>query len=96
MDVGQVKTGHNAEDTFNKMLQCIHMSTHGVANAVQNEYPSVQALATAFAQEGDEILKNIPVTSNRAGNATGRALGPSMSKKIARVFRGIDEWDLES
>jgi crossover junction endonuclease EME1 len=97
MDVGQVRSGTNAEDTFSKMLQQVHMSTEGVAKAIQMRYPSVQKLFDAFLTGGDDVLKDIPIVRNRAGGvATGRALGPAMSRKMARVFTGKDEWELES
>ncbi|EPS37889.1 hypothetical protein H072_8454 [Dactylellina haptotyla CBS 200.50] len=92
MDVGQVASGKTVEDTYNKMLQCVHMSTAGVAAAIQSEYPSVQKLFRAFMDGGDDVLKDLRVA--RTGN--GRALGPAMSRKIARVLTGRDEWELES
>ncbi|KAK6359857.1 hypothetical protein TWF696_000990 [Orbilia brochopaga] len=92
MDVGQVPSGKTVEDTYNKMLQCVHMSTQGVANAIQSEYPTVQMLFRALLDGGEDVLKDIRV----ARNGNGRALGPAMSRKIARVFTGTDEWELES
>ncbi|KAK6542596.1 hypothetical protein TWF694_006540 [Orbilia ellipsospora] len=92
MDVGQVSSGKTVEDTYNKMLQCVHMSTPVVAGAIQAEYPSVQQLFRAFVERGDDVLKDIRIA--RTGN--GRALGPAMSRKIARVLTGRDEWELES
>ncbi|KAF3903730.1 hypothetical protein AA313_de0209978 [Arthrobotrys entomopaga] len=92
MDVGQVTSGKTVEDTYNRMLQCVHMSTAGVAGAIQGEYPSMQKLFKAFVERGDDVLKDIRV----AGMGNGRALGPAMSRKIARVLTGRDEWQLES
>ncbi|KAF3206117.1 hypothetical protein TWF679_009069 [Orbilia oligospora] len=92
MDVGQVPSGKNVEDTYNKMLQTVHMSTAGVASAIQGEYPSIQKLYRAFMDNGEDVLKDIRVA--RTGN--GKALGPAMSRKIARVLTGTNEWELES
>ncbi|KAK6500620.1 hypothetical protein TWF506_003388 [Arthrobotrys conoides] len=91
MDVGQVPSGKNAEDTYNKLLQTVHMSTAGMAAAIQSEYPSLQKLYRAFLDGGEDVLKDIRVIRN--GN--GRALGPAMSRKIARVLMGMDESELE-
>ncbi|KAF3924491.1 hypothetical protein ABW21_db0208716 [Orbilia brochopaga] len=92
MDAGQVPSGKSVEDTYNKMLQCVHMSTQGVANAIQSEYPTIQSLFKAVMAGGEDSLKDIRV----ARNGNGRALGPAMSRKIARVLTGTDEWELES
>lgn len=96
MDVGQIRSGTDADDTFSKMLQCVHMSTEVVATSIQVKYPTVQTLFKAFVAGGDDLLKDLPITRNRAGTATGRALGPAMSRKIARVLTGTDEWEFES
>ncbi|EWC48136.1 hypothetical protein DRE_02715 [Drechslerella stenobrocha 248] len=92
MDAGQIPSGKSVDDTFNKMLQCVHMSTQGVANAIQCEYPTVQQLFRAFIDHGEDVLKDIKVSRNGGG----RALGPAMSRKIARVLTGTDEWEMES
>ncbi|RVD82457.1 uncharacterized protein DFL_006883 [Arthrobotrys flagrans] len=92
MDVGQVPSGKNVEDTYNKMLQTVHMSTAGVASAIQSEYPSIQKLFRALMDGGEDILKDIRVV----GKGNGRAIGPAMSRKIARVLTGTNEWELES
>ncbi|KAK6528159.1 hypothetical protein TWF281_009410 [Arthrobotrys megalospora] len=92
MDVGQVQSGKTVDDTYNKMLQAVHMSTAGVATAIQSEYPSIQKLFRAFMDGGEDVLKDIRIA--RTGN--GRALGPAMSRRIARVLTGRDGSELES
>ncbi|KAK6345362.1 hypothetical protein TWF718_007279 [Orbilia javanica] len=92
MDVGKVPSGKNAADTYNKMLQTVHMSTAGVAAAIQSEYPTMQQLFKALRDNGEDALKDIRVA--RTGN--GRALGPAMSRKFARALTGTDEHELES
>src|SRR4051794_2432829 len=96
MDIGQVKPGADPADTFNKMLQVVQLSTAGVANSIQTVHPTVQSLAKAFRDHGDDVLRDIPVLRARNGAVTGRSLGPAMSRKMARIFQGTNEWELES
>ncbi|KAK6360469.1 hypothetical protein TWF730_006611 [Orbilia blumenaviensis] len=92
MDTKQVSCGKTVDEVYNKMLQTVHMSTPGIATAIQSEYPTIQELFKAFMDHGEDVLKDIRVA--RTGN--GRALGPAMSRKIARILTGTDEWELES
>ncbi|KAK6504965.1 hypothetical protein TWF481_006898 [Arthrobotrys musiformis] len=91
LEAGQVQSGKNVEDTYNKMLQTVHMSTAGIAGAIQSEYPSIQKLFNAFMDEGEDLLKDIRIVKTGGG----RALGPAVSRRFARILTGTDETDLE-
>ena len=61
MDVGQVKTGENREDTFIKMLQEIVRVTAPVACAITEKYPTVPALIRGFRELGPTALQELKV-----------------------------------
>lgn len=60
-DVGQVRTGNNAEDTYFKMLQEITRITAGVANGIMGEYKSVKELMNACKNAGDVVVADLEV-----------------------------------
>jgi crossover junction endonuclease EME1 len=59
MDVGQVKTGENKEDTYVKMLQEIVRVTAPVAFAIAEKYPTVPALIRGFRELGQTALQDL-------------------------------------
>lgn len=61
MDAGQVKSGQNPEDTFNKMLQHVARVTPQIADSITGTYKSVHSLMTAFERGGPDILEDFPV-----------------------------------
>ena len=61
MDVGQVKTGENKEETYIKMLQEIIRVTAPVAYGIAAEYPTLQALVTGLRDKGTTALQDLRV-----------------------------------
>jgi hypothetical protein len=61
MDAGQVKSGQNPEDTFNKMLQHVARVTPQIADSITGTYKSVHSLMAAFERGGPDILEDFPV-----------------------------------
>ena len=61
-DVGQVRTGHDADDTFSKMLQELHRVTAGVANGIMAEYKTVRQLMGACTTLGDSVVSDLEVS----------------------------------
>ena len=90
MDVGQVKTGDDAKDTYVRMLQEVHRLTAPIAYGIANLYPSVPALITAFKQGGPAILEDVKKSANKNGGVTDARLGPSISKRLYKVFLGTN------
>ncbi|MCJ1433398.1 hypothetical protein MMC27_002758 [Xylographa pallens] len=61
MDVGQVKTGDDKDDTFIKMLQEIIRVTTPIAYGIAAEYPNVVSLVAAFKEHGPLVLEDLKV-----------------------------------
>lgn len=62
MDVGQVKTGDDKDDTYVKMLQEIVRVTAPVAYGIAVKYPNVMSLVKGFRQEGPNALEDLKVS----------------------------------
>jgi crossover junction endonuclease EME1 len=92
MDVGQVKTGDDARDTYVKMLQEVQRVTPAMAYGIANRYPNVRALVEAFRDEGRLVLEDVRKGANRDGAVTESRLGPAVSKRLYKVFMGKNEW----
>jgi crossover junction endonuclease EME1 len=92
MDVGQVKTGDDARDTYVKMLQEVQRVTPAMAYGIANCYPNVRALVKAFRDEGRLVLEDVRKGANRDGAVTESRLGPAVSKRLYKVFMGKNEW----
>lgn len=111
MDVGQVKTGNDPEDTYFKMLQEINRVTAGVANGIMGEYKSVRELMNACKTEGEDVVADLEVClylaadkihvesmlmsvsqimANRDGVSSNRKIGQATSKRIHKLFMGLD------
>ena len=94
-DVGQVKTGVDAMDTWSKMLQEIHRVTPAVANGITDRYPDVKSLIRAFETQGEGALANVPLTATSSGAPSNRTVGMALSRRIWGVFAGRDEDSLD-
>ncbi|KKY27501.1 hypothetical protein UCRPC4_g01096 [Phaeomoniella chlamydospora] len=90
MDVGQVKTGDNAQETYIRMLQEVHRLTPAMAYGVANLYPNVLALVCAFREHGPNMLEHVKKSANKNGGVTEARLGPAMSKRLFKVFLGAN------
>jgi len=64
MDVGQVKTGDDKEDTYVKMLQEIVRVTAPIAYGVAAEYPNVVDLIKGLKQRGPTALEDLKVNAS--------------------------------
>lgn len=62
MDVGQVKTGDDREDTYVKMLQEIVRVTAPIAYGIAAEYPNVVALVKGLKEIGPTALEDLKVS----------------------------------
>ena len=62
MDVGQVKSGEDREDTYVKMLQEIVRVTAPVAYGIAAQYPTVVSLFEAMKKDGPLVLENLKVS----------------------------------
>ncbi|KAE9380631.1 hypothetical protein N431DRAFT_395732 [Stipitochalara longipes BDJ] len=96
MESGQVKTGENAADTYAKMLQEIIRITAPVAYGIAAEYPTVQKLVKGLEANGPLALEDCRKCANKDGAFTDRRVGPSISKRVYKVFLGRDagSWDV--
>ena len=61
MEVGQIKSGANVEDTYHKMLQQVHRVTPQIADTITGTYKSVYALISAFKRDGPSVLEGLQV-----------------------------------
>ncbi|KAI9821953.1 MAG: hypothetical protein M1827_002535 [Pycnora praestabilis] len=90
MDVGQVKTGNDRSDTYVKMLQEIVRVTAPIAYGIVAEYPSVGSLIRGLQERGPTALEDLKKSANKNGAFTDARIGPAISKRIYKVFLGID------
>lgn len=90
MDVGQVKTGDDPLDTYVKMLQEVQRVTPSMAYGIANNHPNVQALVGAFKKEGPLLLEDVKKSANKDGAVTNSRLGPAVSKRLYKVFTGLN------
>lgn len=61
MDVGQVKTGDDKDDTYVKMLQEIVRVTAPIAYGIAAQYPTVVDLVQGFRSKGPTALEDLKV-----------------------------------
>lgn len=96
MDTGQVKTGIDAFDTYQKMLEQIQFVTPPVAIGIMNKYPTVQELIKGLQKNGQGALQECKKASNKNGSFSDRRVGPAISKRVWKVFLGSDpaSWDV--
>ncbi|MCJ1391358.1 hypothetical protein MMC18_004221 [Xylographa bjoerkii] len=80
MDVGQVKTGDDKDDTFIKMLQEIIRVTAPIAYGIAAEYPNVVSLVAAFKEHGPLVLEDLKKTANSNGSLTETRIGPAIKE----------------
>ncbi|KAI0147714.1 hypothetical protein GGR57DRAFT_243054 [Xylariaceae sp. FL1272] len=90
MESGQVRTGDGARDTYIHMLQEVTRVTAPIAYGIANKYPSVAELVRGLEQDGPLALENCRKSANKDGALTDRCVGPSISKRIHKIFLGRD------
>jgi len=91
METGQVKTGEDKLDTFVKMLQEINRVTAPMAYGIVNQYPSALDLLHAMKRRGPTMLEDVRKSANKNGALTDSRIGPAVSKRLYKVFMGLDE-----
>ncbi|PBP23278.1 ERCC4 domain-containing protein [Diplocarpon rosae] len=90
MDSGQVKSGEDAADTFVRMLQELSQVTPSVAYGIAAKYPTVQELVEGLQKFGPLALEDCKKTTSKNGAFSDKRVGPSISKRIHKVFLGKD------
>lgn len=91
---GPARSGLDASDTWNKMLQEIQLCTPAVAKSVATEYPKLQDLYKAYQakdtqEDREDMLAHLSVERS-AVSARDRTVNDAMSKKICTVFTSHD------
>ncbi|EKD15186.1 uncharacterized protein L3040_001554 [Drepanopeziza brunnea f. sp. 'multigermtubi'] len=96
VDTGQVKTGLDAADTYQKMLEQIQLVTPAAALGIMDRYPTVPELVRGLREDGPGALQECRKASNRNGSFADRKVGPAISKRVWKVFLGTDpdSWDV--
>jgi crossover junction endonuclease EME1 len=91
METGQVKTGEDKLDTFVKMLQEVTRVTAPMAYGIITKYPSVADLVKGMKRHGPTMLEDVRKSANKNGTLTDSRIGPAVSKRLYKVFMGLDE-----
>jgi crossover junction endonuclease EME1 len=90
MESGQVKTGENAQDTYIKMLQEVQRVTPSMAYGIAAKYANVRTLVDKFKRDGPLMLEDVKKSANKDGALSDRRLGPQVSRRLYKVFTGMD------
>ncbi|ORY82653.1 hypothetical protein BCR37DRAFT_379671 [Protomyces lactucae-debilis] len=84
IEPGQVKTGRDNADTYEKMLASLHRITPPMAEAIANRYPTIKKLHAAL-MSNPLALDGTTIGNNVDGSFSQRKIGSITSKNIARV-----------
>ena len=95
MDSGQVKTGENALDTYVKMLQEVQRVTPSMAYGIAGKYANVRTLIEKFERDGPLMLEDVKKSANKDGALSDRRLGPQVSRRLYKVFMGLDPGSMD-
>ncbi|PGH09761.1 crossover junction endonuclease EME1 [Blastomyces parvus] len=90
MDVGQVKSGEDNRDTYVKMLQEVHRVTAPISYGITSQYPTVSELVRELKEQGPLLLEDVKKCANRNGALTDARVGPAISKRLHKVFTGLN------
>ncbi|KAK5660996.1 hypothetical protein OQA88_12373 [Cercophora sp. LCS_1] len=91
METGQVRTGDGAKDTYLRMLQEIGRITAPIAYGIAGEFDTVAKLVRGLERGGPMTLEAVRKSANKNGEFSDRAVGPSVSKRVYKIFTGTDE-----
>ncbi|UZP34293.1 hypothetical protein NXS19_002109 [Fusarium pseudograminearum] len=91
MESGQVKTGEDTKDTYVRMLQEIVRVTAPIAHGVAKEFDTVSDLVRGFETTGPTRLEGVRKMANRDGAFSDRTVGQAVSRRMYKVFTGVDE-----
>ncbi|KAI0130699.1 ERCC4 domain-containing protein [Daldinia grandis] len=86
MEVGQVRTGEDAKDTYVRMLQEVTRVTAPIAYGIAAKYATVSQLVRGLEENGPLALENCRKCANRDGAFSDRVVGPAVSKRIYKIF----------
>lgn len=64
MDIGQVRSGNDKDDTFIRMLQQLTRLTPNMARGIASVYPGLKSLVCAMREQGPLLLEDIMVCRN--------------------------------
>lgn len=90
MDVGQVKCGDDAHDTYVKMMQEVQRVTAPMTYGVANQHKDVRALVNSLKRDGPLMLQDVKKCSNKSGALSESRIGPAVSRRLYKVFTGLD------
>jgi crossover junction endonuclease EME1 len=90
METGQVTVGKDKTDTYIRMLQEIVRVTPPVAMGIQRQYNTVGELTRGLRDNGPLALEDVEKTAHGNSNVTGGRIGPALSKRIWKIFTGLD------
>ncbi|KAH7198261.1 uncharacterized protein B0J16DRAFT_330137 [Fusarium flagelliforme] len=91
MESGQVKTGEDTHDTYVRMLQEIVRVTAPIAYGVANEFNTVSKLVQGLETRGPTRLEGVKKMANKDGAYSDRTVGQAVSRRMYKVFTGVDE-----
>jgi crossover junction endonuclease EME1 len=91
MESGQVKTGEDTKDTYVRMLQEIVRVTAPIAHGVAKEFDTVSELVRGFETTGPMRLEGVRKLANKDGAYSDRTIGQAVSRRMYKVFTGVDE-----
>ncbi|KAI1802347.1 ERCC4 domain-containing protein [Daldinia bambusicola] len=95
MEVGQVRTGEDARDTYVRMLQEVTRVTAPIAYGVAAKYPTASQLVRGLEENGPLALENCRKCANRDGAFSDRVIGPAVSKRIYKIFTCRDPGSMD-
>lgn len=91
MESGQVKTGEDAKDTYVRMLQEIVRVTAPIAYGIAAEFGTVSRLVRGLEERGPTLLEGVKKSANKDGAFSDRMVGQAVSRRMYKVFTGVDE-----
>ncbi|KAI8057610.1 hypothetical protein BDF22DRAFT_723 [Syncephalis plumigaleata] len=91
----RVPTGKTASDTWRIMLEQVYSCSASAAMAISQRYPTPYALYTAYnactsSQDAEQMLASLMVNYGPIGAQHARRLGPTLSRRIYRVFCSVN------
>ncbi|OTB16185.1 hypothetical protein K445DRAFT_317165 [Daldinia sp. EC12] len=95
MEVGQVRTGEDARDTYVRMLQEVTRVTAPIAYGVAAKYATVSQLVRGLEENGPLALENCRKCANKDGAFSDRVIGPAVSKRIYKIFTSLDPGSMD-
>ncbi|KAI1653670.1 ERCC4 domain-containing protein [Daldinia decipiens] len=95
MEVGQVRTGEGAKETYLRMLQEVTRVTAPIAYGIAAKYGTVSELVRGLEEDGPLALENCRRCANKDGAFSDRAVGPAISKRIYKIFTSQDPGSMD-